>query len=387
MSNVEDFLRYRNDAVAMFPVLSKYALIETDSGSAEFRGLNVAGIPTYNVPPSFDMNANQVTYRTGYHEPGHEYDAWLTKNGADHHAAFLKFFGIAGDWETYKKYSATLEYPMSWYEDPGEMWADAFADAVAGDIKVCLRHSQLHTPDPKALREFFLSYLPAQTPQPEIPPVSSPAYRKMYDSVYAANIPADAQVVAGYVDGTYAWSAQDWARFSGKTLVRICVWNNTYGADVIDVEGGNNDANGAVPWVKAKWERGETPTVYCYSDAGPEGYRVSDVRAACDAAGVKRPLIWITRAGDGSSFDPTGDTEIVALQYEFDGAYDVSVIANDWPRENITNTTGDTGITYLTKADFDKFVADTNNTIEAIKARLAIDAHHTHSTSEPIETK
>jgi len=83
-------------------------------------------------------------------------------------------------------------------------------------------------------------------------------------------------------------------------------------ADVLDIEPGNNDAAGAVPWVKAKWERGDTPTVYCFSDGGPAGYRISDVRAACDAAGVRRPLFWIAQWDkDPATFDPAGDPEII----------------------------------------------------------------------------
>ena len=38
--------------------------------------------------------------------------------------------------------------------------------------------------------------------------------RIMYDAVTAANIPVDAQIVAGYVGGnSYTWSPADWARF------------------------------------------------------------------------------------------------------------------------------------------------------------------------------
>ena len=33
--------------------------------------------------------------------------------------------------------------------------------------------------------------------------------RLMYDSVISADIPADAAMVAGYVDGLYAWSYND----------------------------------------------------------------------------------------------------------------------------------------------------------------------------------
>lgn len=137
--------------------------------------------------------------------------------------------------------------------------------------------------------------------------------RTMRDSTTAADIPAGSDLVMGYVDGSSAWSAADWQRFPGRTLVRLCIFNDRLDAQVIDIEPGNNDAQGAVPWVKAKWARDETPTVYCFSDRGPVGYQISDVRAACDAAGVKRPLFLIAE-WDGVAEIPD-DPEIIGKQY------------------------------------------------------------------------
>jgi len=105
---------------------------------------------------------------------------------------------------------------------------------------------------------------------------------------------------------------------------------------MIDIQPGNNDAQGVVPWVRAKWVRGQVPTAYCFSDAGPAGYRISDVRAACDAAGVRRPLFVVAEwDNDPSTFDPQADPEIVAKQYAnpalTGGHYDASVVADYWP--------------------------------------------------------
>src|SRR5467141_1794859 len=105
--------------------------------------------------------------------------------------------------------------------------------------------------------------------------------RHCFDSTKAADIPAGSEFVAGYIDGSNRWSDTDWALFEGRIRVRICVFNNRTDADVLDVEPGNNDALSAVPWIKAKWLVG-IPTIYCFSDAGPTGYRISDVRDACD---------------------------------------------------------------------------------------------------------
>lgn len=160
--------------------------------------------------------------------------------------------------------------------------------------------------------------------------------RMMFDSTRAADIPAGSELVGGYVDGGFAWSAEDWARFPGRIPVRFAIFNDRMDAHVLDVEPGNNDAAGAVPWVRAKRERGEVPTVYCSSDAGPQGYRISDVRAACDAAGVERPLFLIAQWDNNpATFDPTGDVEIIGKQYanpqQSGGHFDKSIVANYWP--------------------------------------------------------
>lgn len=164
----------------------------------------------------------------------------------------------------------------------------------------------------------------------------------MLDSTTAADIPdtfrgMPTELIAGYVDGSHAWTPADWDRFPAHVRrVRLCIWNDRMDADAIDIEERNNDAKGAVPWVRAKWARGETPTVYCYSDAGTRGYRISDVRRECDAAGVKRPLFWIAKwDNDPSTFDPSGDAAIIAKQYagskQTGGHFDASVVADFWP--------------------------------------------------------
>lgn len=170
--------------------------------------------------------------------------------------------------------------------------------------------------------------------------------RLMLDSTSAQDIPfshhgENMDLVAGYVDGWYAWPDEDWNRFPPHVKrVRICIFPQRVDADVIDIEPGNFDAKGVVPWIKVKWERDEVPTVYCFSDGGPVGYRVSDVREACDKAGVKRPLIWITRFAPDypitkDEFDPEADKEIIALQYdnsaETGGHFDASIVADFWP--------------------------------------------------------
>lgn len=165
----------------------------------------------------------------------------------------------------------------------------------------------------------------------------------MFDSTKAADVPAGSQLVAGYVDGDDAWTDADFAAFPGRTVVRLCIWSNRYDAQVIDCEPGNNDAKGIVPWVAEKWRRdatthADTPTAYCETDEGVEGYRIKDIVAECDAAGVRLPLFWVAHY-DGIAELPTYPADprvvIVAKQYAnpklTGGHYDASVVADSWP--------------------------------------------------------
>lgn len=169
--------------------------------------------------------------------------------------------------------------------------------------------------------------------------------RSLLDSTVASDIPAEFRglptlLVAGYVDGSFAWLQEDWDLHAdaGRRLVRVAIHTDRFDAHVLDVEEGNAYAGQAVPWIRGKWARGETPTVYCYSDAGPVGYRISDVRAACENAvpPVAPPLFWIAKWDDDpSSFDPAGDPAIVAKQYagsaQTGAHFDASVVADHWP--------------------------------------------------------
>jgi hypothetical protein len=147
--------------------------------------------------------------------------------------------------------------------------------------------------------------------------------RTMYDSTTAADIPADAEVVAGYVDGKYAWSPADWARFPNAVKVRITVFGGTLDADVLDVEPGDATAQEAADWVRQKNARGERPTIYC------GGYNRAAVDAACRGLAYD---IWLA--------DPNGIAHLaadtVATQYAWRGAnnehYDMSLCADWWPR-------------------------------------------------------
>jgi hypothetical protein len=89
--------------------------------------------------------------------------------------------------------------------------------------------------------------------------------RIMRDSTAAADIPvAGTDIAAGYINGKYAWSIQDFARFVIHATIDINGSNT--GADILDVETGDATVNGAVAWVTAKRKAQPShypPIIYC----------------------------------------------------------------------------------------------------------------------------
>lgn len=149
--------------------------------------------------------------------------------------------------------------------------------------------------------------------------------RTMYDSVNPAAIPADAQLVAGYVDGRYVWTAEAWNRFPSAVQVTIAVFPDTNAGVVLDVERGNATPDQAPGWVMRRRAAGVDPSVYCTLYAWPA------VRQAFAAAGVPEPHYWIAH-WDAVSDLPDG---AVAKQYAADLGdgwhYDTSAVADYWP--------------------------------------------------------
>jgi hypothetical protein len=104
----------------------------------------------------------------------------------------------------------------------------------------------------------------------------------MYDSNRPALIPADPEMVAGYVDGSAQWPADAWDRFTCPK-VRISVepfdsrhqatgypFGNYHAASVIDVETGAFSPAAAARFVPARNVfRPDTATVYCNKSTLP----------------------------------------------------------------------------------------------------------------------
>ena len=146
--------------------------------------------------------------------------------------------------------------------------------------------------------------------------------RTMYDAIYPANIPTDAQMVAGYVDGHWAWTAAEWALFPNAVKVRIAVFPSTNDGHCLDIEVGDATPAQGPAWVVMRRNAGIDPSVYCNTATWPA------VRAAFAAAQVAEPHYWIAAyPGNGPNLYPGS----VAHQYANPGPVDISVVADYWP--------------------------------------------------------
>jgi len=153
--------------------------------------------------------------------------------------------------------------------------------------------------------------------------------RTFYDAIHPANIPTNAQGVAGYVDGRYAWTAADWARFPHAVKVRIAVFSSTADGHVLDVEPGCSTPANAPGWVVRRRAAGVDPTVYCSLSQWPV------VQAAFAAARVPEPHWWVAAyPGSGPNLYPGS----IAHQYANPGPVDISVVADYWPGVDPTPT-------------------------------------------------
>lgn len=145
--------------------------------------------------------------------------------------------------------------------------------------------------------------------------------RVMYDSVTPDDIPPDAQLVGGYVDGKYAWTDADWARFPKAVHVRIACLPGTDDGQVLDVENGDATPGQAPEWCHMRRLKGADPTVYCNLSTW------SAVRQAFQAHGEPEPHYWIA-LWNGQSNLITG---AVAHQYADGKRWDLSMVADFWP--------------------------------------------------------
>lgn len=150
--------------------------------------------------------------------------------------------------------------------------------------------------------------------------------RVMFDSVNAAAIPTTAQMVAGYVDGGFRWSAADWARFPNAIKVRIAVASYVPGTHVYDCETGDFSPDQVADVVAIARDHGENPTVYMNASTWPA------VRDAFARRYMSQPPYWVASYPGGGAVIPPG---AIAHQYANSAMtgsdFDLSVVADFWP--------------------------------------------------------
>lgn len=147
----------------------------------------------------------------------------------------------------------------------------------------------------------------------------------MYDSTAPGDIPLEAKMVAGYVDGPYAWPQSGWARFPDAVKVRIAIAPWTDDGEVLDVEQYDASPQQAPGWVQLRRRSGADPTVYCSRSAWPT------VWSEFQRQGVPQPHYWIAQYDNVAAL-PSG---AVAKQYidppQSGGHWDLSLVADFWP--------------------------------------------------------
>lgn len=145
----------------------------------------------------------------------------------------------------------------------------------------------------------------------------------MFDSTTPGEIPADAEVVAGYVDGLYRWSDADWARFPNAAKVRIAVFPTTNDGDVLDCESWDARPRECPGWLAMRMAaKPGRYAIYCNVST------IAEVRAAC--AGI--PFDWWAAHYTGVPHLEDGS---VATQWTDHGPngsnLDISLCAAGWP--------------------------------------------------------
>jgi len=166
--------------------------------------------------------------------------------------------------------------------------------------------------------------------------------RTMYDACDPTHIPADAAMVAYYIEGQCAWPPQQLARFPNAVKVPIATVAQPPRGTVLDVEAGDSSPDLAPGWCAARRAAGVDPSVYCNVSTWPT------VRAAFAAHQVAEPHYWIA-AWDHIAVLPSG---AVAKQYvnEQPPGCDTSVVADYWPGVDpspVTPTQGEPEAMYL----------------------------------------
>ena len=158
----------------------------------------------------------------------------------------------------------------------------------------------------------------------------------MYDGINSlagaiAKAFPDTAMVAGYVNGLYAWTQAEWDLFPHAKHVTISITASANAGDVLDVENGDATPAQTEGWIRMRKSAGYyRPTIYCSRSVIPE------VRQGTGPYILGRDYdIW---AADwtGSPHEVTApgspSATCCATQYESTEEYDVSAVYDSgWP--------------------------------------------------------
>jgi hypothetical protein len=160
--------------------------------------------------------------------------------------------------------------------------------------------------------------------------------RIMYDNTVAHGIPAEADMVAGYIDGEFAWTASEWDVFPRAAHVTIATSASTNAGDVLDVEKYDATPPQAGPWIARRKQAGlYRPTIYC------DRVNIPAVRAGTGDYVLGEDYdIWVADwTGAPHTVIAPGPGELVAcsaVQYLNTSGYDLSVVFDDqWPHRSV----------------------------------------------------
>jgi hypothetical protein len=167
----------------------------------------------------------------------------------------------------------------------------------------------------------------------------------MYDgiNVLAAGIAQEfpkAAMVAGYINGPFAWSQADWNLFPDADHVTISITAGANAGDVLDVESGDATPDQTAGWIAMRKAAGlYRPTIYCSLDVIP-AVRVGTGSYVLD----KDYDIWVANY----TGVPHQEPGCAATQYESTANYDVSIVYDTaWPHRKAPSPPVPTGPTSL----------------------------------------
>jgi hypothetical protein len=151
----------------------------------------------------------------------------------------------------------------------------------------------------------------------------------MYDgiNVLAAGIAQEfphAAMVAGYINGGFAWTQAEWNLFPDANHVTISTTAGANEGDVLDVESGDASPDQTAGWIAMRKAAGlYRPTIYCSLDVIPA------VRAGTGSYVLDKDYdIWVANY-TGVPHEVTG---CAATQYESTANYDISIVYDTaWP--------------------------------------------------------